>query len=216
MTRLDTVRPPTNATEERLLDAALTLFAQKGYEATSVREIINAVGVTAPVLYYYCSGKDDLFKRLVRWKHDQAYQELGQILGSIEGCADRLRAIARGSFRFCLADLRVPRLMFQTSFGPSIPGISEFMDAIGALRFEIVRQVMLDGLDQKALRGGDAGALALMFCSILDTHLHLLTRIPDARDRLRLELADELVNAFLYGIGTGRRGRVALPPFSLG
>jgi hypothetical protein len=43
---LPAVRPPTNDTEERLLDAALTLFAEKGYEAASVREIIEATGVT--------------------------------------------------------------------------------------------------------------------------------------------------------------------------
>jgi AcrR family transcriptional regulator len=57
---LPAVRPPTTDTEERLLDHSLTLFAEKGYEAASVREIIEATGVTRPVLYYYCSSKEDL------------------------------------------------------------------------------------------------------------------------------------------------------------
>jgi len=52
MTTTAPVRPPKNDTEQRLLDAALTLFAEKGYEAASVREIIEATGVTRPVLYY--------------------------------------------------------------------------------------------------------------------------------------------------------------------
>ena len=39
---LPAVRPPTTDTEERLLDQSLTLFAEKGYEAASVREIIEA------------------------------------------------------------------------------------------------------------------------------------------------------------------------------
>lgn len=52
VTTLPAVRPPTNDTEERLLDAALTVFAEKGYETASVREIIEATGVTRPVLYY--------------------------------------------------------------------------------------------------------------------------------------------------------------------
>ena len=43
---LPAVRPPTTDTEERLLDHSLTLFAEKGYEAASVREIIDATGVT--------------------------------------------------------------------------------------------------------------------------------------------------------------------------
>ena len=88
---LPAVRPPTTDTEERLLDAALTLFAEKGYEAASVREIIEATGVTRPVLYYYCSSKEDLFKRLVHWKHDEAYRGLGKNVPIVceRSCGDR-------------------------------------------------------------------------------------------------------------------------------
>jgi AcrR family transcriptional regulator len=210
---LPAVRPPTNDTEERLLDAALTLFAEKGYEAASVREIIEATGVTRPVLYYYCSSKEDLFKRLVHWKHDEAYRELGRIVSETKGCGHRLRAIIRASFAFCAADPRVPRLMFQTAYGPIILGISEFMAEVGGLRFGIVRQVMQDGLDAGELHGGDASSLALIFCCLMDQHLNVLSRLPRPERRLTPELADGLLNVFLHGLGTGKRGRVGLPPF---
>ena len=213
MTTLETVRPPTNDTEERLLDAALTLFAEKGYEAASVREIIEATGVTRPVLYYYCSSKEDLFKRLVHWKHDDAYRELGKNVAETKGCANRLRAIMRGSFAFCATDLRVPRLMFQTHFGPTIPGIAEFMTEVTKLRFLIVHQVMQDGLDSKELAGGDAASLSLIFCCIMDQHINVLVRMPKPKKRLTPQLADSLVDVFLYGAGSGKRGRVSLPPF---
>ena len=38
--------------KERILIAAATLFANKGYAGTSVREIVEAAGVTKPTLYY--------------------------------------------------------------------------------------------------------------------------------------------------------------------
>jgi len=212
VTVLEAVRPPTNDTEERLLDAALTLFAEKGYEAASVREIIEATGVTRPVLYYYCSSKEDLFKRLVRWKHDEAYRELGKVVQGTEGCANRLRAIIRGSFAFCAADPRVPRLMFQTHFGPTIPGIAEFMAEVAKLRFLIVHQVMQEGLDARELEGGDAASLSLIFCCIMDQHINVLARIPKPKKRLTPELADALVDVFLYGVGSGKRSRVPSPP----
>jgi AcrR family transcriptional regulator len=215
MTTLPEVRPPTNGTEERLLDAALTLFAEKGYAAASVREIIEATGVTRPVLYYYCSSKEDLFKRLVHWKHDEAYRELGRIAQETTGCANRLRAIVRGSFAFCAADPRVPGVMFQTSYGPHIPGVSEFMAEVAGLRFMIVHQVMQDGLAAGELTGGDAPSLSLIFCCLMDQHIHLLLRMPDPEQRLSPDLADGLVDAFLNGLGSGPRGTVSLPPFSL-
>ena len=211
---LPAVRPPTTDTEERLLDAALTLFAEKGYEAASVREIIEATGVTRPVLYYYCSSKEDLFKRLVHWKHDEAYRELGKVVREAKGCANRLRAIMRGSFAFCATDPRVPRLMFQTQFGPTIPGLSEFMAEVAKLRFLIVHQVMLEGLDAGKLEGGDAASLSLIFCCIMDQHINVLVRMPKPKKRLTLELADSLADVFLYGLGSGKRSRVSLPPFA--
>jgi AcrR family transcriptional regulator len=211
---LPAVRPPTNDTEERLLDAALTLFAAKGYEAASVREIIEATGVTRPVLYYYCSSKEDLFKRLVHWKHDEAYRELGRIVTETTGCANRLRAIMRGTFAFCAADPRVPRVMFQTAFGPPIPGISEFLAEVAKLRFLLIHHVMQDGLDAAELEGGDAASLALIFCCLMDQHINIFARLPTPKKRLTPELADGLVSVFLHGVGSGKRVRVDLPPFA--
>jgi AcrR family transcriptional regulator len=202
---LPAVRPPTNETEKRLLDAALTLFAEKGYEAASVREIIEQVGVTRPVLYYYCASKEDLFKRLVHWTHDEAYRELNRIAQETTGCADRLRAIVRGSFEFCAADPRVPRVMFQTAFGPVIPGISEFLSEMSGQRFAIITQVMQEGLSLGELVGSDAGELALAFCCLMDQHLHILSRVPRPQEQLTPERADWLVELFLTGAGTGTR-----------
>lgn len=212
---LPAVRPPTNDTEERLLDAALTLFAEKGYEAATVREIIEATGVTRPVLYYYCSSKEDLFKRLVHWKHDEAYRELGSIVQATRGCANRLRAIIRLSFAFCAADPRAPLLMFQTHFGPVIPGISEFMAQVARLRFLIVHQVVQEGLDSGELDGGDAASMSLIFCCLMDQHINVLARLPRPKKRLSPEFADALVNVFLHGVGTGRRVRAEIPRFPL-
>ena len=211
---LPAVRPPTNDTEKRLLDHALTLFAEKGYEAASVREIIEATGVTRPVLYYYCSSKEDLLKRLVHWKHDEAYRELGRIVRETKGCANRIRAIIQGSFAFCAADPRVPRLMFQTHFGPVIPGIAEFMAEVANLRFMVIHQVMQDGLDAGELAGGDAASLSLVFCCVMDQHINVLARLPKPKSRLTPKLADALVDVFLYGVGSGKRIRSKLPPFA--
>lgn len=207
------VRPPANDTERRLLDAALTVFAEKGYAAASVREIIERTGVTRPVLYYYCKSKEDLFKRLVHWKHDAAYRELARVVRETRGCVRRLRAIIRGSFAFCAADPRVPRLMFQTHFGPAVPGVAGFMAEVARLRFLVVCQVMQGGPDAGELRGGDAAALAMVFCCVMGQHVNVLARLPRPQARLTPELADGLLDVFLHGVGSGKRGRAGLPPF---
>ena len=65
----ETIPEPTGELEdskkERIVSEAIRLFCEKGYEATSVREIVEAVGVTKPVLYYYFKNKDELFRHII-------------------------------------------------------------------------------------------------------------------------------------------------------
>ena len=60
---------PKNAdgqrTRQAILDAALDLFAEKGYFGTSLRDVARAVGVRESALYNYFSGKDALFEALL-------------------------------------------------------------------------------------------------------------------------------------------------------
>jgi AcrR family transcriptional regulator len=52
-------------TRSRLLQLALQLFAEQGYEKTSLREIAERLGVTKAALYYYFRSKEDIVRSLV-------------------------------------------------------------------------------------------------------------------------------------------------------
>ena len=53
------------STKERILDAALTLFAKNGYSGTSVEQIAEIVGIKAPSLYKHFKGKEDILNTLI-------------------------------------------------------------------------------------------------------------------------------------------------------
>lgn len=50
---------------ERILREATRLFGHAGYAGASVREVVEAAGVTKPTLYYYFKNKEDLFRQAV-------------------------------------------------------------------------------------------------------------------------------------------------------
>jgi AcrR family transcriptional regulator len=52
-------------TRSRLRELALQLFAEQGYEQTSLREIAERLGVTKAALYYYFRSKEDIVRSLV-------------------------------------------------------------------------------------------------------------------------------------------------------
>lgn len=54
------------STKKDLMIAALKLFAEKGYEAVSVAQIANAVGVSAPAIYKHYASKQDLFEAILK------------------------------------------------------------------------------------------------------------------------------------------------------
>ena len=66
---------------ERIATAAIHLFSEKGYEATAVREIVDAAGVTKPVLYYYYKNKEDLFRSIIENIFAEHTKRLGEACG---------------------------------------------------------------------------------------------------------------------------------------
>jgi AcrR family transcriptional regulator len=55
---------PTPSTRQRILDVALQLFNEQGYDKTSLREIADRLGVTKAALYYHFERKEDILLEL--------------------------------------------------------------------------------------------------------------------------------------------------------
>jgi AcrR family transcriptional regulator len=88
----------------QVLDAALGLFLEHGYEGTSMEAIARAAGVTKPVVYACFPSKDELFRALLAREEDRILAEIrdafadGEVADPeaalIEGLTAFLRAVA--------------------------------------------------------------------------------------------------------------------------
>src|SRR5437870_6544275 len=83
MARRDGVGPPRERSEE-VYQAALRLFREKGYHATSMQDIAAAVGLYKGSLYHYIGSKEDLLVQVFE-------RAMGGVLGDVE------RIVADGS-----------------------------------------------------------------------------------------------------------------------
>jgi AcrR family transcriptional regulator len=59
-----------SSTRERILDVALDLFVDQGYDATSLRQIAERLGVTKAALYYHFEAKEDILAALHMRLHE--------------------------------------------------------------------------------------------------------------------------------------------------
>jgi AcrR family transcriptional regulator len=87
-------------TRDRIVEAALRLFSERGTAAVSVRELADAAGVTVPGLYYHFASKADLIREVYRahgvmsaWDPEVAFVE--PAAGSV---ADRIVEQAGNEF----------------------------------------------------------------------------------------------------------------------
>lgn len=72
--------PETASTRERILDVALDLFIEKGFEGTSLREIAEKLGLTKAALYYHYASKDDILMALHMRIHDVGRDGLKKLI----------------------------------------------------------------------------------------------------------------------------------------
>jgi AcrR family transcriptional regulator len=57
---------PSEITRDRILKAAERLFAERGYDATSIRTIVAKAGVNQAAINYHFGGKDGLYREVLR------------------------------------------------------------------------------------------------------------------------------------------------------
>jgi AcrR family transcriptional regulator len=90
--------PPleTRETRDRLLDEAERLFAERGFEATSVRDITAAAGANLAAVNYHFGGKDNLYREVFRRRLTAVKeQRLAAVRGAASGADASLESIVR-------------------------------------------------------------------------------------------------------------------------
>ena len=142
------------STKERILDAALTLFAENGYDGTSVEQIANTVGIKAPSLYKHYNGKEDILNALID-SAEARYEEMfgsEKNIGKIPQSRDEFIKVTLERVSFTMRDpvIRKTRmLLVQEQFRSE--RISEAttkhqLDGIQRMFAKIIRGMMDEGI----------------------------------------------------------------------
>jgi AcrR family transcriptional regulator len=78
-----------------ILDAALALFASRGFEGTTVEAVADSLGYTKPALYYYFSNKEEIFKSIVLESLREANAQIELIRAREKPSREKLRDLIR-------------------------------------------------------------------------------------------------------------------------
>ncbi len=146
------VQPEFTTVRDRLLAAALQLFTRKGYAATTVREIVDAAGVTKPVLYYYFGSKGGLYLELMNSSHAILERIIAEIIATPGSSRDRIIRFCTGVFDGSLECIEVVRLIYSIYFGPPQGAPPFSHDQLFDRLLEILEVLVCEGVSSGELQ----------------------------------------------------------------
>src|SRR5690349_5510683 len=125
------------ARPQEILDAALTVFAEKGFAGARMDDVARRAGVTKGTIYLYFPSKEDLFKSLVRVAIGGTLEQVTAYASAYEGSAHEL----------LVSVLRTIGTVLRTSDRIVLPKIilaeaGNFPELVRFYRFEIIEKGM--------------------------------------------------------------------------
>lgn len=162
--------PADNEVRHRILDAARQQFAERGYAATTLREIAAAADVTKPMVYYYFANKEGLYRSLIEGAFNNFETKLQSAANDGDrGRADprsKLVALARVYLEFFSENAATLRLLLRACMPSHAQGAPPF-DLSKLVRFHT-------GVVTKILREEDSTA---QLKTLSDTDIELFAAV---------------------------------------
>jgi AcrR family transcriptional regulator len=114
-------RPKAVATEAKILEAALALFRERGYEAATMRAIAERAGVALGNAYYYFRSKEHLIQAFYGRTHEEHLAAVGARLDELKGLKPRLLWAMRTKLETIEPYHRFAGLLFRSAADPASP-----------------------------------------------------------------------------------------------
>jgi AcrR family transcriptional regulator len=184
---------------ERILTTALDLFAKKGYDATAVREICEAAGITKPTLYHFFGSKDGVFQALVRSGFLQYRAIVDAAMSSPGSFEERVKLLARSVFESASTKPLFWRFIHTVIWAP--PGTAmpqtesctQFYDGV----VSVLAAAEQDAIARAEIAPGSTKARMLILMGAIGEAAtgYVIAGKPE----LTRELADEIVETIVNG-----------------
>jgi AcrR family transcriptional regulator len=165
-------QPRAQETRERILAAALRLFADRGYAAVSIEEIAEAAGLTKGAVYYWFADKDDLGREL----QHELYERLTTVALNSLGPGDETITNMRRAFELylgALSDIGEARFFLRDAW--VIPVLDEAGKVDRAAAIELVGGILQSAMDRHEIISLDPDVLAhVLVAAWEEAMLHVL------------------------------------------
>lgn len=180
-----------------VLESALRLFSERGYDAVGVQEIVEGAGVTKPTLYHHFKSKQGLLETLL----DERLQPLDEALAA--ACDYQgdlpwtLERIVSAYLAFATRDRAFYQLLLSTYYAPFENAAHKAVASRLQRHFALLEQVFVAAVPGHGNLKGKQRRLSVSLLGLINSFLPLVWNGQESNDGA---LAHAIAKQFSYGI----------------
>jgi AcrR family transcriptional regulator len=182
LARMPTGRPSTDARRDKIRDAAVRVFARKGFHNARVGDIATEAGVAHGLLYHYFESKDALLESVFRETWSAMLDLIREVEESGEPASEQLRRVAAVVLRTWRRDPDLVRVLVREV--ARTPQIQQQAEEVGHA-YQAIERIVRIGQERGEFRADlDARLAALVLYGALEEILTgwVLGQLPDTDD----------------------------------
>ncbi|MCU0539960.1 MAG: TetR family transcriptional regulator [Desulfobacterales bacterium] len=189
-----------NSKYDKILEAAVTVFAAKGFRQSTISEVAREAGVADGTIYLYFKNKDDILVQFFEYKARQVFERFRREVGRGRSSVEKLRNLVRVHLTEFQRDPRMA-VVYQVETHQSRllveVQIREMAKMYQDLIAEIIEQGQREGCIRKELYVGLVKRFILGAVEeVIGTWLY------SGQNYDLVSMADPLVDLFIKGIGS--------------
>jgi TetR/AcrR family transcriptional regulator len=161
-----------NAVRDRLLGAALQLFARKGFESASVRELTEAAKVTRPTLYYHFGSKEGLYLELLERLCATVEDSILRSMVPQGTARVRLRSFVLKILDSIIEDAGNQRFFFVISLDPRRNNLSSFHERMRNFIEAVVELLLEEGVEKGEFETEKVKWITKVILALIDSFIY--------------------------------------------
>ena len=147
-----------NKTKRKIFETSMKLFAEKGYDATSIEEITATVGVAKGTLYYHFSSKEEIFNFLVEEGVKLLKNSIEIKTDKLSNSLDKIRAIVLIQIKILVKYENFMTIILSQIWGNDARNIMCRNHVFEYI--QMIEEIVKKGMEQKEILDGDANIIA--------------------------------------------------------
>ena len=188
---------------QRILEAAIKVFAEQGFFQSTIAQIAKEAGVADGTIYLYFKNKDDILVQFFNYKAKQVFDGFREEVNRAESAVDKLRNLIRRHLAEFQRD-RNMAILYQFETHQSSRLAEEQIKEMSNMYLDIVAEIMEQGQQEGLIRKNLYLSLVKRFIlgavdEVINTWIH------SGGEYDLVSMADPLVDLFIEGVGTSRR-----------